>query len=261
MIGQYFPGNSVIHHLDPRTKLLGTLMYIVVLFLAQTPLEYGAIALFTLLVVLISKIPLLMVMKSVRPIFIILLITFVIHAFSFPGKEIVWQWKMFTVTAEGLEMGSKMVGRLILLLIFSSILTFTTSPIVLTDGIEKLLRPLKKIGVPSHEIAMMMTIALRFIPTLLEEMDRIMKAQEARGADFNKGGLKGRISNMLPLLIPLFVSAFRRADELAIAMEARCYRGGEGRTRMYELRYGNSDYFAYVVMLFLVGIMGLIRLV
>lgn len=252
MLGQYFPGDSFIHQLDPRTKLLGTLFFIVAVFFAKTPLAYSLLVLFALLIIFLAKLPLLMVIKSLKPIWFIALVTVLIHAFTYPGNEVVWQWRFFAVTAEGLAMGGQMGARLLLLLLFSSVLTFTTSPIVLTDGIEKLLRPCKKIGVPAHEIAMMMTIALRFIPTLLEETDRIIKAQEARGADFSKGGIVGRIKNMLPLLVPLFVGAFRRADELAVAMEARCYRGGEGRTRMYELRYNVKDYLAYLIMFVLV---------
>ena len=169
--------------------------------------------------------------------------------FTAPGEHIIWTWKFLSVTQEGLDMGLKMAVRLVLLLLFSSVLTFTTSPIVLTDGIEHLLRPFKAVGVPAHELAMMMTIALRFIPTLLEETDRIMKAQTARGADFANGNMLQRVKNMLPLLVPLFISAFRRADELAVAMEARCYRGGEGRTRMHELAYADRDYTALVLVL------------
>ena len=258
MLGQYFPGNSFVHGLDPRTKLIGTFIYIVAIFLAKTPLVYGILAAFGILVVLLSRLPVMMVMRSLKPVWLIVAITFIIHAFTYPGTEILWQWKFMSITKEGLELGTKMVFRLTLLLLFSSVLTFTTSPIVLTDGIEKLLRPLKCIGVPAHEIAMMMTIALRFIPTLLEETDRIMKAQEARGADFGKGNLVKRIKNTLPLLVPLFVSAFRRADELATAMEARCYRGGEGRTRMYELAYRKEDYLTFILMIvFLVVIVGM----
>ena len=174
-----------------------------------------------------------------------------IHMFTAPGEHIVFTWKFLSVTAEGIDMGVKMAVRLILLLLFSSVLTFTTSPIVLTDGIESLLRPFKRVGVPAHELAMMMTIALRFIPTLLEETDRIMKAQTSRGADFSSGNILERMKNMLPLLVPLFISAFRRADELAVAMEARCYRGGEGRTRMHELAYAGRDYVAYVLVVLL----------
>lgn len=260
MLGQFFPGDSFVHHLDPRTKLIATLIYIVAIFLAQTPLTYGILIGFAFLVVLLSRLPILMVLKSLKPVWFIVVITLLIHTFTFPGKEILWQWQMFTVTREGLELGVKMGLRLTLLLLFSSVLTFTTSPIVLTDGIERLLRPLKCVGVPAHEIAMMMTIALRFIPTLLEETDRIIKAQEARGADFGNGNMMKKIKGMLPLLVPLFVSAFRRADELATAMEARCYRGGEGRTRMYELHYHKEDILAFVVMLILIGVLMACRL-
>ena len=260
MLGQFFPGDSFVHHLDPRTKLIATLIYIVAIFLAQTPLTYGILIGFAFLVVLLSRLPILMVLKSLKPVWFIVVITLLIHTFTFPGKEILWQWQMFTVTKEGLELGVKMGLRLTLLLLFSSVLTFTTSPIVLTDGIERLLRPLKCVGVPAHEIAMMMTIALRFIPTLLEETDRIIKAQEARGADFGNGNMIKKIKGMLPLLVPLFVSAFRRADELATAMEARCYRGGEGRTRMYELHYHKEDILAFVVMLILIGVLMACRL-
>lgn len=260
MLGQFFPGDSFVHHLDPRTKLIATLIYIVAIFLAQTPLTYGILIGFAFLVVLLSRLPILMVLKSLKPVWFIVVITLLIHTFTFPGKEILWQWQMFTVTREGLELGVKMGLRLTLLLLFSSVLTFTTSPIVLTDGIERLLRPLKCVGVPAHEIAMMMTIALRFIPTLLEETDRIIKAQEARGADFGNGNMVKKIKGMLPLLVPLFVSAFRRADELATAMEARCYRGGEGRTRMYELHYHKEDILAFVVMLILIGVLMACRL-
>ena len=171
--------------------------------------------------------------------------------FTAPGEHIVFTWKCLSVTAEGIDMGVKMAVRLILLLLFSSVLTFTTSPIVLTDGIENLLRPFKKLGVPAHELAMMMNIALRFIPTLLDETDRIMNAQTSRGADFASGNIFQRMKNMLPLLVPLFISAFRRADELAVAMEARCYRGGEGRTRMHELVYASRDYLAFALIIIL----------
>ena len=199
---------------------------------------------FVFLIILLSRLPLMLVLKSIKPLWIIIVLTMVIHMFTGQGENVIFSWKFFKVTQEGLEMGLKMSMRLILLLLISSILTFTTSPIVLTDGIEALLRPFKRFGVPAHELAMMMTIALRFIPTLLEETDRIMKAQTARGADFSSGNLMQRAKNMLPLLIPLFISAFRRADDLAVAMEARCYRGGEGRSRMHELVYYGRDYAA-----------------
>ena len=237
--------------MDPRTKILATLIYIIAIFLADTPLAYGILIGFAALVVAVAKLPVGLVFKSLKPIWIIILITMVIHMFTAPGENVIFSWKIFKITEEGLILGTKMALRLILLLLFSSVLTFTTSPIVLTDGIEKLLRPFKCIGVPAHELAMMMTIALRFIPTLLEETDRIMKAQTARGADFSSGNLIERAKNMLPLLVPLFVSAFRRAEELAIAMESRCYRGGEGRTRMHELSYKSIDYTAFAAVIFL----------
>lgn len=258
-LGQYFPGNSFIHRLDPRTKILATLIYIVAIFFANTPLTYGLLAGFAAVVILVSRLPLGLVFSSLKPIWIIVVLTMLIHMFTAPGENIVYAWKFLKVTAEGLDLGIKMAVRLILLLLFSSILTFTTSPIVLTDGIEKLLRPFKAIGVPAHEMAMMMTIALRFIPTLLEETDRIMKAQTARGADFGSGNILQRMKNMLPLLVPLFISAFRRADELATAMEARCYRGGEGRTRMHELAYSSRDYVAFILVIALAAVLAFLR--
>lgn len=254
MLGQYFPGNSIIHHLDPRTKLFGTIFFIVGIFFAQSFICYGFLCACGIAVIFLARLPFAMVIKSLKPIWFIVLITALIHACSFPGQEILWQWQFIKITSEGLAMGSKMALRIILLLLFSSVLTFTTSPLILTEGIEKILRPLKKIGVPAHEIAMMMTIALRFIPTLLQETDRIIKAQKARGMDFNKGNIVLKIKNMLPLLVPLFIGAFRRADELAIAMEARCYHGGEGRTKMYELKYNAADYAAYIAMFIFIGI-------
>lgn len=258
-LGQYFPGNSFVHKLDPRTKLLATLLFIVAIFFANSPVSYGLLCAFTMLTVLVSRLPIGMVLKSVKPIWIIIVLTLCIHAFTTPGETILYRYSFVTVTEEGLTMGIKMCLRLILLLLFSSILTLTTSPIVLTDGIESLLRPFKCIGVPAHELAMMMTIALRFIPTLLEETDRIMKAQTARGADFESGNIFQRMKNMLPLLVPLFISAFRRADDLAIAMEARCYRGGEGRTRMRQLKYAGRDYVAFVAVIVLIAVLAVLR--
>ena len=225
-LGQYFPGSSFIHKLDPRTKILATIIYIIAIFFADKPLSYGILTAFAAIVILISRVPWLLVFKSLKPIWIIVILTMLIHMFTAPGEHIVFTWKFLSVTAEGIDMGVKMAVRLILLLLFSSVLTFTTSPIVLT-------------------------IALRFIPTLLEETDRIMKAQTSRGADFSSGNILERMKNMLPLLVPLFISAFRRADELAVAMEARCYRGGEGRTRMHELAYAGRDYVAYLLVVLL----------
>ncbi|WP_270421455.1 energy-coupling factor transporter transmembrane component T family protein [Acidaminococcus massiliensis] len=257
-LGQYYPGNSCIHQLDPRTKILAVLFYMVMVFLAASPLSYGILIGFIVLGAALAKLPAGLLLRSIKPLWIIILLTMVIHFVTDPG-EVLWQWKFLTITKEGIVLGVKMSLRLVLLLLVSSLMTFTTSPIVLTDGIESLLRPFKKIGVPAHELAMMMTIALRFIPTLLEETDRIMKAQMSRGADFSSGNIMKRAKNMLPILIPLFISSFRRADELALAMEARCYRGGEGRTRMHELVYGKGDALTGLVMLGLFALLAFLR--
>lgn len=250
-LGQYFPGASFIHQLDPRTKIIGTVLFISSIFLAETYLAYGVLVLFSIVVVGVSRIPARLVLKSIKPLWLILLITFLIHLLTTPGA-IVLAAGPFAVTDTGLRQGILMSLRLVLLIVISSLLTFTTSPIVLTDGIERLLNPFKRIGVPAHELAMMMTIALRFIPTLIEETDRIMKAQIARGAEFSSGSLFKRAQNMIPLLVPLFISAFRRADELATAMEARCYRGGDKRTRMKELRLAVRDGLAMAAIIGLI---------
>ena len=249
----------MIHRLDPRTKILATIIYIIAIFFADTPLSYGILTAFAAGVIMISRLPWLMVLKSLKPIWIIIFFTLLIHMFTAPGEHIIWTWKFFSVTQEGLDLGLKMAVRLVLLLLFSSVLTFTTSPIVLTDGIEHLLRPFKALGVPAHELAMMMTIALRFIPTLLEEADKIMKAQMARGADFESGNIIQRAKAMVPLLVPLFISAFRRAGDLAMAMEARCYHGGEGRTRLRILKLTRADAVATLItaaMIALVAVIG-----
>jgi len=247
-LGQYYPGKSFVHKLDPRTKIIATFVFMITIFMAESALSYGLLLAFVLIVGLVSGLSMRVLLKSIKPLWIIIVLTLVIHIFSGQGKPI-WSWYIFNVTREGIVLGIKMSLRLILLLLISSILTLTTSPIVLTDGIEDLMKPFKKLGVPAHELAMMMTIALRFIPTLLEETDRIMKAQIARGADFASGNIIRRAKNMLPILIPLFISSFRRADELALAMEARCYRGGEGRTRMHQLRLAGKDYEAGVIII------------
>ena len=246
MIGQYFPGNSVVHALDPRTKIVLTLVYISSIFLAAGYSAYIFLGLYLILIIGLAKIPVKIVIRSIRPIWIILLLTAGIHLLMTPGTPIVSLGPL-EVTEEGLRLGIQMSVRLVLLIVVSSMLTFTTSPIALTDAIERLLSPLKRLRLPVHELAMMMTIALRFVPTLLEETDRIMKAQMARGADFSSGNLLKRGQNMVPLLVPLFISAFRRADDLATAMEARCYRGGEHRTRMKELHLGMRDIAACLV--------------
>lgn len=257
-LGQYYPTGSFLHRLDPRTKILCTLIFIVGIFFAQSWGSYGLVAAFTAFNMALSKLPLKLIWKSIKPLWIIIVFTMGIHVFTTPGT-IIWQWGWLKITMEGVRQGSMMTARLVFLIAFSSLLTYTTSPIVLTDGIESLLKPFRVIGVPAHELAMMMTIALRFIPTLLQETERIMKAQKARGADFESGNLIRRAKAMVPLLVPLFVSAFRRADELAIAMEARCYRGGDGRTRMHELLYASRDYFAFAGTFVVVAVLALWR--
>lgn len=246
-IGQYIPGTSFIHRLDPRTKILGTFMLIVMLFLVKTFVGYGFTALFIALVIFSSQIPVRFVLRGIRPLAVIIILTLSLHIFVTEGR-VLWQFGFISITAEGLTRGGMMGLRLILLVMGTSLLTLTTSPILLTDGIESLLKPGKKVGIPAHELAMMMTIALRFIPTLLEETEKIMKAQMARGADFESGNILQRAKNLIPLLVPLFINAFRRADDLAIAMEARGYRGGEGRTKFRELRFVTTDWVTLALL-------------
>ena len=247
-IGQHIPGDSLIHRLDPRTKIVSAIVLIVLLFVVKGFVGYGLVALGIALVVRTSKIPVRFVLRGVRPLLVILAFTLTLHLFMTEGRVIFQLW-FLKVAWEGLIRGLMMGTRLLLLIIGTSMLTLTTSPMQLTDGIETLLRPGKKIGIPAHELAMMMTIALRFIPTLLEETEKIMKAQMARGADFQSGGLTQRAKRLLPLLVPLFVNAFRRADDLAIAMEARGYRGGEGRTKLKELKFQRVDAVAMGLVL------------
>jgi len=246
-IGQYYPCESIIHRLDPRVKIVSTFAFMVSLFVINSFMPYALIVLFLSAVIFMSKIPAGYVMKGLRPLLPILVLTLAINMFLTPG-QLVWGMGPLKLTQEGLRQGVFMVVRLIFLLIGTSILTLATSPIQLTDGIEMLLNPFKRIGIPAHELAMMMTIALRFIPTLLDETDKIMKAQMARGADFESKNLISRAKNLIPLLVPLFISAFRRADELAMAMEARCYRGGENRTRMKQIKMESRDYAAYALV-------------
>ncbi|HZK62170.1 MAG TPA: energy-coupling factor transporter transmembrane component T [Anaerovoracaceae bacterium] len=242
-LGQYYPGDSWIHKLDPRTKIISTFVYLIALFLVTDFWGFLIAVAGISMVVAISRVPLSFILKGLKPVFIIILFTFVINMFMTKG-EVLISWKFLEITREGLYNAFFMGIRLVLLIIGSSILTLATKPIKLTDGIESLLGPLKKIGVPAHELAMMMTIALRFIPTLLEETDKIMKAQMARGADFESGNIFKRAKSLIPLLIPLFISAFRIAQDLAMAMEARCYSGGENRTRMTAMAYGKRDILA-----------------
>lgn len=253
-IGQYFPGDTYIHRLDPRVKIISVFLFIMSLFFINTFYPYALVLLFMMLTIGISKIPVRYILKGLKPIAILITITFAINLFMTKG-EVIYEIGPLDITKEGITQATFMALRLIFLVTGTSLLTLTTSPISLTDGIESLLKPLKKIGISSHELAMMMTIALRFIPTLLEETDKIMKAQMARGADFESGNIIKRAKSLVPLLVPLFISAFRRADELAMAMEARCYRGGDTRTRMKQLILRNTDYVAmFVVILFTASI-------
>lgn len=246
-LGQYYATESVIHRLDPRVKLAGTIFYIISLFCFRNAWGYGAAVVFLALVIRLSKVPFRFMVKGMKSILFLLLITVMFNLFLTPGEVLAALWKL-KITKEGLVLAVTMAVRLTLLIIGSSIMTLTTTPNNLTDGMERLLRPLKLFKVPVHEVAMMMSIALRFIPILLEETDKIMKAQLARGADFESGNLLKRAKAMVPLLVPLFISAFRRANDLAMAMEARCYRGGEGRTKMKPLIYRKRDYIAYLVL-------------
>ena len=250
-LGQYYPGDSWIHRLDARTKIIATLLYLVELFVVNN--FYGfliaAVALFA--VIAISKVPVKFIFRGLSAVFFIIAFTFVLNVFMVDGR-VLWHWKFLTITYEGLMRAFFMAVRLVLIIIGSSIMTLTTKPVELTDGLEKLLYPFSKIGLPSHEIALMMTIALRFIPTLMEETDKIIKAQQARGADFESGNLLQRAKALIPILVPLFVSSFRIAQDLALAMEARCYHGGTGRTRMNEIRFDGGDAVAAVlIVLFL----------
>jgi energy-coupling factor transport system permease protein len=247
-LGQYFPGESRIHRLDPRVKILGTFLYIITLFLVRDFWGFGIAIAFLALVILLSKVPMRFIMKGLKPVFIIIVFTITVNMFMTKGTAL-WSFWIFEITKEGLYNAGFMGLRLVLLIIGSSLLTLTTKPISLTDGIERLLSPFRRIGVPAHELAMMMTIALRFIPTLLEETDKIMKAQMARGADFESGNLLQRSKSLIPLLVPLFVSAFRIAQDLAMAMEARCYRGGEFRTRMNAMVLKKRDAVASFMLL------------
>ncbi len=246
-IGQYYPSSSVLHRLDPRTKLVGTLVFIVSVFIFHTFPGYLVATIFLASMIILSKVPVKFIFKGLKAIFFILAFTMVFNVFLTPG-EILFQWKFIRVTKDGIILAVKMGIRLVYLVIGSSLMTLTTTPNQLTDGMERLLRPLNKIHVPVHEIAMMMSIALRFIPILLEETDKIMKAQIARGADFEKGNIIQKAKNMVPLLVPLFISAFRRANDLAMAMEARCYHGGDHRTQMKPLRYKREDWIAYAIL-------------
>ena len=246
-LGQYFPGQSIIHRLDPRTKLIMLVVYIVALFLAESWVSYGLMFLFLVTVIWLSTIPLKSILRGMKPLVMILIFTGVLNLFFTQEGEVIFHFWILTMTTGGLSRAVMMMSRILMLITGTFLLTYTTSPIALTDGLESLMKPLKKVGVPVHELSMMMCIALRFIPTLIEETDKIMCAQKARGADFETGSLMDRAKALIPILVPLFISAFRRADELATAMECRCYQGGEGRTKMKLLRYHREDFLSYGV--------------
>ncbi|UOO37415.1 energy-coupling factor transporter transmembrane protein EcfT [Oscillospiraceae bacterium CM] len=245
-LGQYFPGDSIVHRLDPRTKFILTFVYIVALFTAQGIYSYSLMFVVLLTCILLSQIGFKTILRSVKPLLVIIIFTFILNVLFTRGTPLFHFW-IITVTYEGVITAGAMVVRLVMLITGTFLLTYTTSPIALTDGMERLFNPLKKLRVPVHELSMMMSIALRFIPTLIEETDKIISAQRARGADFDSGNLVRRAKAMLPILVPLFISAFRRADELAVAMESRCYHGGEGRTRMKVLKLGARDTTAFIL--------------
>ena len=258
-IGQYFPSNSLLHKLDARFKIVSLLFLVVGIFIFDNQLSYIIWWIIVGGLIKLSKLPVKMFFNSVKPIMWIILFTFILHIFSGKGEPLLEIWKL-SITWNGIANGSFVCLRLLLLMFGASLLTFTTSPLVLADAIEDLMSPLKKVGVPAHELAMMMTIALRFIPTLLEETDKIIKAQKSRGADFVTGNIFVRMKSVMPVLIPLFVSAFRRADELAMAMEARCYHGGIGRTRLKELKMQKRDYTAMIVFIAIIIILIAIKI-
>ena len=246
-LGQYFPGSSLMHRMDPRVKLLLTIAIIVLIFFVHTYWGYLAVLAMLMLAVACSRISFKFVLKGIKPMWFVILLTFVMNIFFLTGEKVLWQWGAVKIYQEGIEKAIELAIRLILLVMCSTILTLTTSPKEITDALESLLRPLKAVHFPVHEMALMMSIALRFIPTLMEETDRIMKAQTARGASFDSGGLMEKAKGMIPILVPLFVSAFKRADELALAMEARCYHGGDNRTRMTVFHVQLRDYLALLL--------------
>lgn len=260
-IGQFYPVNSKIHNLDPRIKLFAVFVFIIDVFIIKSFLGYALAAVFLCTVVSMSKVPFKLVLGGLKSIIFIILFTVCLNMFFTAGDVVLFKWGIIQITKEGVILSARMALRLILLIIGSSVLTLTTSPIQLTDAIEYILKPLKKIGVPAHEIAMMMTIALRFIPTLIEELDKIKKAQMSRGADFETGNILKKAKSLVPLLVPLFVSSFRRADELAMAMEARCYRGDINRTRMNQLKLEKKDYIALSIIFVLSLILILERII
>ena len=259
IMGQYYPASSPVHAMDPRAKILISVVFMVVLFVGNNFYAFAIMGAFAGLAIAASKVPVRLLIRGLRPILFIMAFTMVLHLFLTPGPAI-FRIGSFTATWAGLIQGLFIGVRLVILIMFTSLLTLTTSPIELTDGLEDILKPFTRLGVPAHELAMMMTIALRFIPTLLEEAERIMKAQMARGADFESGNMVKRAKSLVPLLVPLFVSAFRRADDLAMAMEARCYRGGEGRTMMRQLRMAARDFVAFGLVIVIAALVIVVRI-
>ena len=245
-LGQYFPGNSLLHRFDPRSKILFTVLFIAAIFLCKGLVSYGITLLILLMMIGISKVQPRVFLKGMKPVVFIVVCTAILNLFYTSGT-VLWSWGILKITEEGIWKAGFMVLRILMLIACTLLLTYTTSPILLTDGLEKLLRPLKKLHFPVHELSMMMSIALRFIPTLIQETDKIISAQKARGADFDSGNLIQKAKALIPILVPLFISAFRRADELAVAMECRCYHGGEGRTKLHVLQYEGRDYLALVL--------------
>ena len=258
-LGQYFPGSTVAHKLDPRTKILLVVLYIVALFTAKGAVGYLVMAATLAVCVRISRVPLRSLVRGLKPVLFIIIFTAVLNLFFTPAEEYLFQWGFLHVSESGLRNAFFMVVRIMLLIMGTFLMTYTTSPISLTDGLERLLNWMKRLHVPVHELAMMMSIALRFIPTLIEETDKIMSAQKARGADFESGNLSQKAKAMLPILVPLFISAFRRADELATAMECRCYHGGEGRTKLHVLHYQTRDYIALALGAVILAVVILLR--
>jgi len=257
-IGQYIPGNSILHKADPRTKLCLIVLYMVLVITINSYIGYLIAAVYLLISILIGKISVKLLLGSLKAVLFVIMFTAILNLFFVKGTDPLFQWKFIEIYKEGISISLKMTIRIILLVSCASLLTFTTTPILLTDGLESLMRPLSKLKFPSHEIAMMMTIALRFIPTFVEETDRIIKAQTARGADFDSKNLIEKVKSFIPVLVPLFVGAFRRAEELAIAMEARCYHGGEGRTRLKVLKFTYIDaVLTFVTILFAVVIISI----
>src|SRR5690625_1112743 len=259
IIGQYVPGDSFIHKLDPRTKLIVIFFYVIVVFFANNTLSYGLLTLFVLIAVVTTRIPLRFIIKGLTPIWFLIVFTFLLHLFLTKEGPVVFEWWAFTFHKGGIIQGLVISLRFMLLILMTSLLTLTTTPIEITDAIESLLHPLKRLKFPVHELALMMSISLRFIPTLMQETDKISKAQASRGVDFRTGSLNERDRAIIPLLVPLFVSAFKRAEDLAMAMEARGYQGGEGRSKLRELQYKKRDYAAFIIFMLVIIILFVVR--